>query len=378
MTSSPPPPAGWLPGRFRLGAFLRERAHALHGYMNLARAVHAAAAPRLELARLPDDATAGFVVDRRKLQRIAQAEQDNDDKTPMTLRELSAIDAFAESFDESLAHRPLFEKPEFLQPLADADEAEYLLGARLKDFHADLSHWDVEALRSVYRGVYRLNSRVRFHGHNVLRRSTVDEARAAIQQRYAELFRSGSSLVCIGSPRVSHMTEWMLSSMFGQEPLKRGGDVPIRFCWPDVEPDGARILPSAFDVTWDELASRHPGLARPDDDQAPWALETPAGVYVARSADGVDVSYGLIALQRREHGQAWLAVAGLNGPATYGAAKYLRRIGRTLRPTALGTASRVLWGVVEVGSSWQRGQLPEVSSERLLDGLHEWPVEDAT
>ena len=51
--------------------------------------------------------------------------------------------------------------------------------------------------------------------------------------------------------------------------------------------------------------------------------------------------------QRRAGGQIWLLVAGLTGPATYAAAKWVHRMPAGIDDRRPGQASRVYWNIVK-------------------------------
>ena len=91
------------------------------------------------------------VVDRRKLKKIAE----NHEKASLSYWDLVYLDRFLEGLNEGLSYRPLFEKPDFLQSLAEGGEVSFLLGARPQpsEYRVEFSHWDVNALAEILRGV---------------------------------------------------------------------------------------------------------------------------------------------------------------------------------------------------------------------------------
>ena len=57
-------------------------------------------------------------------------------------------------------------------------------------------------------------------------------------------------------------------------------------------------------------------------------------------------TYAVCAAQRRARGQIWLLVAGVTGPATYAAAKWVHRMATTMDDAESGKPSKMFWNIV--------------------------------
>ena len=79
-------------------------------------------------------------------------------------------------------------------------------------------------------------------------------------------------------------------------------------------------------------------------------------------------TYALCAAQRRPRGQIWLLVAGLTGPATYGAAQWVHRMPSALDDYKPGQASEVFWHVVRAKAT----KMKERTRETYKVGEAEW------
>jgi len=303
--------------------------------------------------RESDSVEAARAVDRRKLKSIV----DNDPKLVLSIAELRGIDQYLERFGHGLAYNPLFEKPELLHCIAESRHAVFLLGSKhdpKDDYRINISHWDVLGLSCIQTGVQGYAENLLLEIREIRMHEEVAEARkyldvVELRRLYAE---RGPSLLCIGSSRGNQMAERMLCKMANLTPFTdadpgKRRDLPFHFVW--AKP-GDYVLPSQFHLYADDAIhdNREAGEA---------VLQKRAACF--RHADRYLIddlttdgkregyTYALCAAQRRKSGKIWLLVAGLTGPATYAAARWVHKMPTDFdHHSKSGLASRVFWNIL--------------------------------
>jgi hypothetical protein len=86
-------------------------------------------------------------------------------------------------------------------------------------------------------------------------------------------------------------------------------------------------------------------------------------------------TYALCAAQRRARGNIWLLVAGLTGPATYAAAKWVHQMPTSLDEHELGRPSRVFWNLVRAKATMakeDKGGTYRVGEAEVVTGGVAW------
>ena len=185
-----------------------------------------------------------------------------------------------------------------------------------------ISHWDEESVSSLVQGLcvdapgkleLRFN-RVLLEQQDPLEENWVSH----LQRRpwYATLHDQAQrhSIIAVGSPKACHVTECLLSMMFGVRGFERNAsvrDLPFRF---EYSPRLMKSRPSAFAC---EAETPPPFGAQFDT----YALEFGSLRYEVKFNQPSWDDYGVIVSQRRAGGQVWTVLAGLSGPATSAAAK---------------------------------------------------------
>ncbi|MEE8164645.1 MAG: hypothetical protein V3T64_03670, partial [Myxococcota bacterium] len=125
-------------------------------------------------------------------------------------------------------------------------------------------------------------------------------------------------------------------------------DLPFHFVWPTRPRD--YVLPSQFHIYGE-------GAIREDQDAGEAVMQKRAACF--RHAGGYFIdelttdgkregyTYALCVAQRREQRQIWLLVAGLTGPATYAAARWVHRMATDFdRDRKPGRPSWVFWNLL--------------------------------
>ncbi|MBW2422189.1 MAG: hypothetical protein JRH19_26900 [Deltaproteobacteria bacterium] len=344
--------AGTGTSKLRISAVLAARRKLEGSYTKLEKAIKNAIAPE---GMAPSNVEgAPRFVDRRKLKSIVE----NDPKLVLSIGELRAIDLYLEHFGHGLAYNPLFEKRELLRHVADSGRVSFLLGSKIDEsdpFRINISHWDFLSLDHIQTGVLGISPNVNTKSHEVLMRKEHGRARRDLgDERLNELFDNrGPSLVCLGSSRGNQMAEWMLCRM-AEEPrvFQDAGpaaraDLPFRFVWSSEH--HSYVMPSQFHMHGAEADRENPEVGEAVLQRGAACLRHAGGYEIDELTDGSKGegwTYALCAAQRRERGRVWLLVAGLTGPATYAASRWVDRMATDLDVLSEQDRSRVHWSIV--------------------------------
>ena len=71
----------------------------------------------------------------------------------LSVDDLAAIDIYLEPFGEGLSYRPLFDKPDVLQALANSGRVTFLVGTEGEEEGGNFPHWDVLAMAELQRSL---------------------------------------------------------------------------------------------------------------------------------------------------------------------------------------------------------------------------------
>ncbi len=346
MTEQTEPEPAEDRSRLRLGRVIEQRKKSEGGYAALARAisesVRGPAPARKSGSKKPKDE-----VDRRKLQALANGDRD----VVLSLRELRALDSYLEPFGEGLAYRPLFEKPDLIQTLADSrGPITFLLGSKKALDGGSFPHWDVLAMADIQRSLSSSEVSVQVDIQDVTMYPEFKLAEFPGGEPWPKLFdERGPSLVVLASNRIMPAAEVMLCKMFGGEPfrnqlLEQKRDLPFHFVW---NRSLRHVLQSRFQLEPADIAERDPKAADSVLEGKASALALSDQVFVDTvTLTGWGDAYGICVAQRREHGQVFLLCAGVSGPATLAAARLAKRLPMRLSETKRGVNSAVYWAVV--------------------------------
>jgi hypothetical protein len=317
----------------------------------------------------------GIPVDRRKLHRLVLGED-----VSLRIRELRALDTYLSPLGEGLAAKPIFERSSILAEISRSPGVVFLLGMlpRIKYERTDISHWDMRSLTQ-FRHDLNEFGQVRFDIEEVMYHENPIGSLQGLEKEswYSRLKTGRESVVCVGSPRVSPATEFMLAEMFGVEPFEeaRAGDkqLPFYFLWPADRTN----FRSRFCLDHAAIEHKDPEFAQRLETGNPKMMGLMVEDEIIR-ADAVGnrwKSYGVIVAQRRANGQIWLALAGLSGPSTYGVAKTVSEITRTLPYGKDSKQSPVCWAKVETEievNPHLPGDHRVINDIKLIDDLKVW------
>jgi hypothetical protein len=363
------------PWKLRLSRILDEHREQHRGYSQLAKAITEAypGTPRVQ-KKGREKGESREVVDRRKLQEIVEGKPG----LKLSVADLAAIDCYLEAFGEGLSYRPLFDKPDILQAIADSGRVTFLLGTQGEEEGGNFPHWDVLAMAGAQRSLTAWKVGMQLDVQDVpmkFARSDWTEDRG-----WGALFGPrGPSLVVLGSNRTMPASEVMLCKMFGGEPfedqaLAETRALPFRFAW---NPELENVLPSRFRIAPVDLESRNAQAAERVRKGRGSALVLSDQVFVdSVTKQGWGDVYGLCVAQRRENGAVWLLLAGLSGPCTLAAAQIARSLPIRFGEDTGGGHSPVYWTVVtgHIPESHKRNnRILRSFDETIVTGPHVWP-----
>jgi len=268
----------------------------------------------------PDDDK--WRVDDEKIKRLVERKDGN---VSLTLNEIVALERFFSQQGEGANQKGFFER-NMLDPIAHSGRVCFILGAA-KDGDGVFNvvrRWDTQALAEIITVLTSEHGRLEVEVKDEVRdgahvNSRLDEQ---VWHQYLHRKQTASSLISIGSPLANPASECILAAMCCVQPFVRPKqELPFYFVWPSqVTPP----FPSAFALTVSELENRHMAAAK-------WVKETQRGLlYLPRDKTYLSTrlkengkAHALLVGQRRVNGQVLLVVAGVSGPGTLGAARFL-------------------------------------------------------
>jgi hypothetical protein len=266
-------------------------------------------------------------LDRRKLKKIVEGSD-----LTLSTQEIAALDEFLEPFGEGLADVPFLSKPSVLRTLAASGNVTFALAAypREKERRNDVSAFDVRSMAEIMRGLERIRPGVHIDIEDVIPNEI---------GRASDILKNLQKSVCsIGSPRTCDVSKAMLATMLGERDGEGGAEqtLAIRF---------ERRKDKSFIQVGQEWF-----VLYYNDDAESWA------------------DYGLVALQRREHGGVWMVVAGLSAASTYACARAVKDLMVTSVDEVPRGMSPVRWAVVEANVTWTAapGDPRTVKSQKVV------------
>ncbi len=298
-------------------------------------------------------------VDRRKLKLIVKS----DPKLVLSMSELRALDLYLERFGDGLAYNPLFKKPEVLRSIAESGRVAFFLGSKddsHESFQVNIAHLDFLGLSAIQRGLTGFSNHVHVDIREVRMHDDVDAAREGLKDAETlRLFQSGGpSLVSLGSSRGNQISNWMLCFMAGYKdplvdaPSIRSPELPFQFVWPSK---GNYVLESPFHIYASDIKSENPEVASEILEQEASGFRV-SGEYLiddlSMKGNSEGATYAVCAAQRRPGGVIWLLVAGLTGPATYAAAKWVNKMATGLDDYQSRGRSPVFWTILK--ADWRK------------------------
>jgi hypothetical protein len=293
-----------------------------------------------------EDSGTGCRVSRQLVTNL----RDSPESISLTWDHLVAFHTYFKENGASLQHLPILETRGVFEALGDKQRLVFMYGARSRpeEQRTDNSHWDTRAHVELVRQASLTGRPLEFDAQDVLWRCPVDPATLGSEPWRRILDEDQASVVSLGSPLSALSSEIMLASMLDvksfEPPHVMQRRLPFYFVWLHRV---AAEFRSAFGLTADALRAKHPDLARRVQRNATTAVFLGETVLESPTKGHDWTMHGIIAAQRRAAGNVWLVVAGLHGPATFGAATMVKDITDELPWSSKGP-SKVLWVPVKV------------------------------
>ena len=294
-----------------------------------------------------DDAQTGCHVNNHLLRNLRY----NPENVALTWSHIVAFHTYFKQKGASLQHLPMLETRGVFEALGGQQRLVFMYGARPRpeEQRTDNSHWDTRAQLEMVRQAALVGGPHQIDAQEVLWRSPVDPHALINEPWYRVLDEDQASVISIGSPLAALSSEIMLARMFLVSPfvpphmlLKH--PLPFYFVW--LHKIAAKFR-SAFGLTCDDLRAGQRELARRVERNASTAVLFEGKICESPTGGHDWMMHGIIAAQRRAAGNVWVVVAGLHGPATFGAATVVKEITDELPWSSRGP-SDVLWVPVKV------------------------------
>lgn len=278
-----------------------------------------------------------MTIDRRKLDRIAAG----DDGVSLHVWEMRVLASYFErKHGVDLANSPLFEKVSIYESLTNGGKVSFLFGLRPDEIERanSLRLWDLRSMTAIAEEAYQTGHRLELDWH-------------FIEPAAASIFEStpkGWNLISIGSPRANVASEVLLAKMFCvpaflPEGSSRRPSLPFRFVWPQALRSTFATPVTSLNgvVNSAERAALEEGRAE--------AMLINGHIHVVDKRYTEATIPGIVAAQRMMDDRIVVVVAGLSGPATFGAAKLLKEFAAELpKPSPETGRATLVWAAVEV------------------------------
>jgi len=236
-----------------------------------------------------------------------------------------------------LSQSAIFERINLFDALAAAGKVSFAIGLRSQndDRTNSLRLWDLRSMTVITEEVYRTGRKVELDWC-FMEPSQTDALNEDTKRR---------NLISIGSPQANIATEILLARMFGVSPFKPDANqgtsvIPFRFVWPGLVQSSF-----AIPVTSLKLGKNDPTVVALTEGKAS-ALVINERVYSVLNDYESATIPGVVVAQRLSDQTITVAIAGLSGPATFGAANLLRDMAPDFQ-SAPGQSSTI-WAAVEV------------------------------
>lgn len=324
---------------------------------------------RIRRANPPDKK---WRVDRKKLQRITE----HDEYLKLTVNQWIALDHYFTSRGVSFSETPLFER-NILEPVGDSGHVCFILGSVRsdQDHRNNVRAWDCRSMALLLQEIGKSGRHVEFEIQDTLLDETFKISVVEKEPWYQYLTKPCYSVVAVGSPRICVASEVLLAEMFGVPRFTPGAAslLPFHFIWAD------RTMPyeSSFSLNTEQLPKRYRAVANSVARGESDALMLGSEVHeFARKPKNCNCPAVIVA-QRRKDKKVWMVVAGLSGPGTFAAARFLaEEVTDSLPlPSERGQHGPVLWAVLMVpvrGEPLGRGDNRVVGRAQWLTCLTEW------
>jgi hypothetical protein len=326
-----------------------------------------------------------WVVDDEKLAELMTR---TDGKVRLTVNQIIALDRFFSQFGEGIQEQGLFERS-ILEPAAHAGSVRFVLGSSSDrdELWNVVRRWDSQAMAEILREVTQINARVKIEIADVIRNG----ADKPPHYPYKESRSAGRSIIAIGSPLANPYSETLLAEMIGVPAFGRAAvtntALPFQFIWAAMAkpPYHSTFAVKAKDQVLKRVRRQIKGyqqnhgvlLANLPNQKEPHKLQERFYESVRLQESGP--APGVIVAQQRATGEVYMVVAGVSGPGTYAAAKYLASH-RTysLPQRQLNKHGKVLVLYVQAKVSRKhhhRGDECDVGEPESMGSLA-WPLDD--
>jgi hypothetical protein len=276
----------------------------------------------------------------------------NPDGVAFTRKHLVALHIYFRATQGiSFQHTPILESRGIYEALGDKQRLVFMYGAkpRPEEQRTDNSRWDTRSNGELIQQFTLAGGQHKIESMDVLWSHPVDPAVIRAEPWFHVIEDDQASIVSIGSPLAALSSEVIMARMFGVTPfmppkVTKRHQVPFFFVWLHKI---AADFRSAFGLSVEDLETDHPSLSERVQSNASTAVVIGDEVRESPTLANEWTMYGIIAAQRRAAGNVWLVVAGLHGPATFGAATVVKDICEELPWPSKGK-STVLWVPVKV------------------------------
>lgn len=345
--------------KLRFASVLKTQLQVLGSYTKLEDAIRNAV--KLDPGHLIDAKGRVRSVDRRKLKAIVEGHK----RFSLTLDELLALDKYLEPLGHGLAYNPILLKPDLMDRLAQSGKTTFLLGSKpdaADPFRINISHWDFLGFNSIQEKVLGASDKSVLIDIREVRMPRKED-KVNNKSRAEEYLRNekamlafdedGPSVVCLASSRSNLMAEIMLCLMFGRDgftstPPAGLPELPFQFVWSGRSD---YVFPSQFNLGPHKAGEEDPKFGEALVERGVSGLRVNRKFKVDELTDKDEsegYTYAVCAAQRRANKQVWLLVAGLTGPATYAASRWVHNMATKFDDATPGQPSKVYWSVVRV------------------------------
>lgn len=302
------------------------------------------------------------VIDRRKLMGLVRGTTD----TVFSISDLRAIDRYLQTYGEGLAYRPIFERPDLMQALADCGRVTFLIGSKRDSEHesGSFSVWDVLALAELQRSLSALGRSVQIDIQEVPFDWSAEGPPPVGGEKWTRfLYERDGAVVCIASSLTNAASEVVMAEATGRAPytacsLADTLALPFAFAW---NPKLRGVYPSSFLLAPAALRNRAPDVAKLIEQGKASALVVGDEVLVDTvTPNKVGDTHGLVVAHRPRDSGLRLCITGVTGPGTLCAAKIAGRLTMGIHEAGAGRASDVYFAVI-------RGHVPPGQADDLLN-----------
>lgn len=182
-----------------------------------------------------------------------------------------------------------------------------MLGSRSNKKSSDVSIWDVRALAHIIQGLGKYGTAAKSEIHVFGPTSDDGDLSRLIDEKNV-------AICSIGAPKASVMSQLLLQKMF--EPNAQEGEVPFRFCWPELPAGCNQFSLDASELSMSKAASKiRNGNA--------CGIQFHEKLFTVDFTTKSTKNYSIFACKQQSNSRFWLVLAGASGPGTEAACHYI-------------------------------------------------------